>query len=191
MSDKYLPLTAAEKAVVENNLLLVEKVVKRHISINKSVNGLGYDDLIQEGSIGLCAAAKTYNGSVLFETYASKVIRNHLIDHCRSALRANKHMIFTDDERGIEIVDTPIEDNMISLVADIDVNRLLSDSKLKYSGCVLKGIEALELKISGYSGTEIAAVYGVKPNLVGAWISKAVKRLRNDDNFINDLKDCG
>jgi len=184
----YTPLTAEERAIVEDYISLVEIVVKRRIFINKDINGMGYDDLIQEGRIGLCVAARTYNGSVLFETYASKVIRNHLIDHCRSVLRANKRMVLTDDQKSLEITDTPTAADMDDIIMDIDISRLFSEVKRKYTGCVLKGIEALELKINGYSGAEIAAIYGVAPNLVGAWISKAVKRLKNDPGFMEQFK---
>ena len=52
------------------------------------------------------------------------------------------------------------------------------------SGCTAAwprlGVEALELKIAGYSGTDIAKLYGVQPNHVGAWISRAAQKLKKD-----------
>jgi len=42
----------------------------------------------------------------------------------------------------------------------------------------------MELKIKGYSGTEIAALYGAKPNEVGAWISRARRKLLRDEEFM-------
>ena len=36
------------------------------------------------------------------------------------------------------------------------------------------------MKIAGYSGSDIAELYGVKPNLVGAWISRAAGKLKKD-----------
>ena len=61
---------------------------------------------------------------------------------------------------------------------------LLISLKAQYTGTVFRGIEALEWKTKGYSGAEIAKMYGVKPNLVGAWISKAVKKLEKNEMFI-------
>lgn len=48
------------------------------------------------------------------------------------------------------------------------------------SGTTRKGIEALALKCRGHTGVEIAARYGVAPNHVAAWISKATKMLREE-----------
>ena len=45
----------------------------------------------------------------------------------------------------------------------------------------IETIEALELKVLlGYGVTDIARLYGTKANLVGAWMSKAVKQIRKD-----------
>ena len=41
-------------------------------------------------------------------------------------------------------------------------------------------IEAMELKIKGYSGVDIARLYHTKPTHVGAWISRASEKLRED-----------
>ena len=56
--------------------------------------------------------------------------------------------------------------------------------KREYSGTARLGIEAIELKLKGYSGKEIADMYGVKPNLVGAWISRAKQKLRKNQVFV-------
>ena len=47
-------------------------------------------------------------------------------------------------------------------------------------GTARNGVQALELKIAGYSGTDIAELYGVKPNHVGAWIARAAQKLKKD-----------
>ena len=41
----------------------------------------------------------------------------------------------------------------------------------------------LSLKVKGLSGGEIARLYGVKTNLVGAWISRALKKLKQNSVF--------
>lgn len=47
-------------------------------------------------------------------------------------------------------------------------------------GVARLGIEALELKVKGYSGADIAQLYQTKPNHIGAWISRAAEKLRKD-----------
>lgn len=60
------------------------------------------------------------------------------------------------------------------------VEQVLDYGKRTYSGVARLGVEALELKIAGYSGSDIAQLYGVKPNHVGAWISRAAAKLKKD-----------
>lgn len=60
------------------------------------------------------------------------------------------------------------------------VEQVLAYGKRAYSGVARLGVEALELKIAGYSGADIAKLYGVQPNHVGAWISRAAKKLKKD-----------
>ena len=64
--------------------------------------------------------------------------------------------------------------------------------KKQYSGTAALGIEAIMWKVKGLTGSEIADKYNVTPNLVGAWISRAVKKLQNDSVFnlyMEDLLD--
>jgi len=63
---------------------------------------------------------------------------------------------------------------------DLFVEQVLDYGKRTYSGVARLGVEALELKIAGYSGADIADLYGVKSNHVGAWISRAIKKLKKD-----------
>ena len=79
-------------------------------------------------------------------------------------------------------------DYMIERLIQEDLFRALHRAHRRSSGVVRLGIEALELKAKGMSGREIAALYGVKPNHVGAWISRAASRLRRDQDL---LRTCG
>ena len=65
-----------------------------------------------------------------------------------------------------------------------DIYILLQSMKQQYSGTIRLGIEAIEWKVKGFSGAEIAKMYGVKPNLVGAWISRASSRLKKNSDFM-------
>ncbi len=153
--------------------------------------GLGRDDLSQEGALALCRAAATYNGtSAQFSTYAAAVIRNHLLDCCKAANTQQKHLCslpvgsgFADDEHPPSIPEPSVEDKTDSLIDQIDMTALLAHYKREYSGVAQLGIEALELKIRGYSGADIARLYHTEPNYVGAWISRAKAKLKKDGAF--------
>jgi DNA-directed RNA polymerase specialized sigma24 family protein len=76
------------------------------------------------------------------------------------------------------------EDDADAELREREILRLLESVKGEYSGVARRGIEALALKVKGYSGAEIAELYGVKQNLVGAWISRASAKLRRDRRFL-------
>ena len=81
----------------------------------------------------------------------------------------------------------PCEDEISPLLAGLDISALLNSAKSEYSGVARLGIEALELKIMGYSGADIAKLYGVKQNHVGAWISRAAAKLRKNGAVLKSL----
>lgn len=183
-----LALTEQQQDLVEENLPLVWQTIFRSIKPNETVCGLSLDDLFQEGACALCHAAATYRmerGSP-FSAYARPVIRNHLLDYCRHV----------QIQQGITTVplDVPIysgqpppeqwltegADDIRDRTTALLVGELLAYGKRNYHGVALRGIEAMELKLYGYTGAEIARLYRTTPNNVGAWISRAVRKLRND-----------
>ena len=178
------PLTADQQNLVENHIGLVQWTVNRYIHSDENIVGLAFDDLCQEGAIAMIRAVQTYRaGAASFETFAVTVIRNHLLDYCRkiSAGISNLPTISLDalaEESGQTGECEGFEDECISRLMS---EKILERRKVKYAGSARLGIEALELKVlEGYGVTDIAALYGEKPNLVGAWISKAAKKLRED-----------
>ena len=54
-------LTADQQRLVEENLTIVERVLRFDINANPCVAGLGYEDLYQEGCVWLCNAALTFD----------------------------------------------------------------------------------------------------------------------------------
>ena len=184
-------LSQEQQALAESNLAVIDKVISRCIHANEGVCGLGRDDLYQEGAAALCKAAATYDGtSAQFSTYAAAVIRNHLLDCCKAANTQQKHLCslpvgsgFADDEHPPSIPKPSVEDKTDSLIDQIDMSALLAHYKREYSGVAQLGIEAIELKIRGYSGADIARLYHTEPNHVGAWISRAKAKLKKDGAF--------
>lgn len=165
--------------LVEEHLNCVHWVIHSFISVNESVCGLEYDDLYQEGCIALWRAAETFDEQLgtQFHSYAIPVIRNHLLDYCRHIQSWTVPMV-TLEKWDAEMAQggTMAWDGDSSLF----VEQVLDYGKRTYSGVARLGVEALELKIAGYSGSDIAQLYGVKPNHVGAWISRAAAKLKKD-----------
>jgi len=170
-----MKLSHEQQALVADHLYIVADAIKYSIRANENIPGLGRDDLYQEGCVALCRAALTFNGGVQFKTYAQKVVKNRLIDHCRQALQQHTRVVSLENEELPTGDDLPLRSDALAALAR---------AKPQYSGIALKGIEAMELKIKGYSGAEIAALYGAKPNEVGAWISRARQKLLRNAEFM-------
>lgn len=88
------------------------------------------------------------------------------LDECREDL-ASKERLAAYDDRDKQV-------NRLCLA------QLLEHGRRSYSGVAKLGIEAMELKVKGYSGADIAEMYGVEQRQVGAWISRAAQKLRRD-----------
>ena len=86
-------LNDLQRQRVEDHLALVEQVLRRSIKTNETVDGMGHDDLYQEGCIALCRAAVSYREEMgSFPAYAKVVIRNHLLDRCREIQSVRKNL---------------------------------------------------------------------------------------------------
>lgn len=190
-------LNDSQRRLAEQNLNIVSRVIYRHIIVNETLVGFEYDDLYQEGCIWLCKAAASFQPEkgVPFTVYAETVVANGLRTYCRLMGGKQKWSccisLYSDSDilRSTleQIPDTTYQED--KMLADMDVMQLLHRLKRQYTGTARLGIEAIELKVKGYSGKEIAAMYGVKPNLVGAWISRAKQKLLQNHVFILWMED--
>lgn len=174
-----------ERELVEKHLYLVRNTVLGTVSINESIQGLGFDDLYQIACEALCHAAQKYreDGGASFPTFAGIVIKNHLISHCRKVTKTQKPLEYMDAPQaaGSELTFAEtFPDNNFHALSDADTFYFLDEAGKHFSGIAKKGIEALTLKCRGHTGVEIAARYGAPPNHVAAWISRATKMLREE-----------
>ena len=198
MAKKDIPLDGRQRALVEKSLPLVSWTIQQYIACNEGVVGLGFDDLCQEGAIALCKAAVSYReGRVSFKTYAITVIRNHLIDYCRGVAKSVSEQMPIPNELSDET--TAPQTGPPDSASDFEEEHLgrlwtlelLEKRKAVYSGAAKQGIEALELKVlKDYGPTDIAQMYHTEPKLVGAWISKAKKRIQQDLSH-EELRELG
>lgn len=78
--------------MVNEHLYIVDWAIRKHIFINESVQGLGWNDLYQSGCVALCEAALEFDGSCQFETFAQIFVRNRLIDSCRKIKTYRKNL---------------------------------------------------------------------------------------------------
>lgn len=176
VAEKYI-LTPEQQKLVEENLDLPDILLRTKIHPNETIRGMEFEELYQCGCLALCRAAATYDHSTQFRTYASRVVYNAMIDQCRTAQKHYGNTLSYDavvgDEEDSHSIFLQASDAVDDTVLAGELTKLLDEAKKTYKGAVLKGIEAIELQLKGYSGAEIARMYGVKNNNVTSWISKA------------------
>lgn len=104
-------MSRKEIKLVEEHLYLVRNIVLGCMTLNESIQGLGYDDLYQTGCEALCHAAQNYreDGGAAFATFANTAIRNYLFSHCRRITRIQKPLKYLEE---------PVEDGSRLTYAD-------------------------------------------------------------------------
>lgn len=178
-------MTEQERALVEDHMGLVETVLQKHITARPDVPGMEHDDLFQVGSLALCLAAQRYDGRCSFSTFAYVVVKNALIDHCRNAMGKRVILVpaekITEDGEFVNLLESaPDPQNTVNTAEARKLFRALQDAKQRYRGIARKGVQAIEMQMFGYSTKEIAALYGVRTNVVAAWVCRARKMLCKD-----------
>ena len=180
-------LTADQQRLAEENLTIVERVLRFDINANPCVAGLGYEDLYQEGCVWLCNAALTFDparGS--FASYARRVVQNGLVGYCRNVLSKYQRTVSLDDLEPAVLADLEAQ-NAVSSHAKCETPLLLAAAESQYSGVTRKGVHALALQVSGMPLTAVSVRMSAPPNHVSAWISRAVHKLRNNESFLSSL----
>lgn len=182
------PLTPEQQSTVQSNMYLVDAVIRTRIQTNESIVGLDYEDLRQEGCILLCAAVQTYSPKIAkLSTYATKVIYNGLISHCRRINKQESHISTVSLTECPDRLEAAQDEQFSNQLAELELNNLLNAYAKEYCGVNRLGIEALLMRSKGMGVTDIARLYQVKPSHVGAWISRAKKQLKNNEQFIKDI----
>ena len=125
-------LNDLQRQRVEDHLALVEQVLRRSIKTNETVDGMGHDDLYQEGCIALCRAAVSYREEMgAFPAYARTVIRNYLLDRCREIQSARKNLPLLSLDAFAEMgAPEPVSPfHTEDLISDVSSSTLLSHFK--------------------------------------------------------------
>ena len=188
-------MTPEQVKLVEEHLYVVKTVIKKNIILNSEEPDLQFEELYQTGCFALCKAAMTYNPkrNIKFSSYAYHVVYNEIVTQFRSVKRYCKHIqpeempeknTALEDKACREYICHSLDDEVVNQTA---FHSIMKYAKANYSGIILRGIEAIEFKMLGYSGKDIAEMYGVKVNLVNAWIAKARKKLQNDPVIVEYL----
>lgn len=163
----YLPLcgTWCDEMAEENfewSKSMARKIIRQGV-------GVGYGDEIEGVALeALVKAIKTFKpfpDNQNFRTYATMLIRNALMDHCRNFANTKQISIDPDDIPEIGVEDKAFEyvderessEDVIKVLSGI---LSLSRRKGNYKRVTL-GLNAIIKEYDGYSREEIAEMYGI------------------------------
>ena len=168
------PLTKEQRMKVEENMGLVGKVIQDCVHTLGAGSMFDYDDLFQIGCLGLCKAAQTDKPghTVAFSTYAYRLIWNEI---CTALISATRK---ASGEQPMELPILEIQGANGEFPSALELEDLLERGEREATGVVKKGIQAMRLRVNGYSTREIGVHLGAPDNYVTAWEAKARKYLR-------------
>ena len=152
--------------------------------------GGDYEDLIQEGTIGLFKAIRDYNPAknTSFTTFAELCIRRQLYTAIKSANR-KKHLLLNDSLS----LDFPVEENDNKNLSDIYADQSImspdeimeSEEKLneinKIIDTMLSPLEktVIEMYLDGKNYREIAKIINKEEKSIDNALNRAKNKLRN------------
>lgn len=134
----------AKKTLIEHNLRLVVYIAKKFDN-----TGVGVEDLISIGTIGLIKAINTFNPTkkIKLATYASRCIENEILMYFRAQRKLQGEVSLSDsldaDGEGgsLSILDTlAVEDDMLE---NLDTR----DACQKVRGCVARCLDEREATV--------------------------------------------
>ena len=149
---------------------LVTRLVRRYF-----LSGGDYDDLYQEGMIGLLNAIRKYDPvrSDNFEAYASLCIKSRLVDAMRRDISENDRIYQSSDEvfSGLSVYDDP-EEKVLAEESAKEITLAISDLLSAFEASVL------DLYLEGYTIKEISDLLNKSLKSVDNAISRIRNKLR-------------
>ena len=166
----------------ESNMNLVYLVLHQM----NLVSDQEFDDLVQEGSLGLVKACDTYDPSkgFKFSTYACICIRNNILMYLRTRCRQSKLKTISSDTFISNPQDPQVATRRIDLIEDpgssveckVDTSLLIEALK---SECP-EYKDVLRLTYEGYNQREIGERLGVSPSSVSRIQSKLRSKYKEE-----------
>ena len=147
---------------------LVRKVIRSLIR-KYDIFGFDEEDLMQEGVLGFIKAKTTYQpqGKAKFETYASTVIRNHVLDYIREQIK--------------EPIKESIPPSDLAAVGQTDPDPVLWEilSQVLKDHCDPLERSIFNAYFKGYSYQEMCEIFEINKKKVDNTIQKILKLSRS------------
>lgn len=169
-----MKLTKEQQKVVEDNMGLVNKVIRDRVHGVSQAGAFSYDDLFQIGCIGLIKAATT-DGGGCFSTYAYRLIWNEICNALVKSTKLEKHEIVFEPEELSYLARQDIQEMM----EGITLKQLVAQLEENAPKGARRGIRCLMLAEDGYSTREIGRILGADAGKIRMWMTRARRYLRS------------
>jgi RNA polymerase sporulation-specific sigma factor len=178
---------AVKKVLIERNLRLVVYIARKFEN-----TGVGIEDLVSIGTIGLIKAVSTFDPTkrIKLATYASKCIENEILMYLRRTSRIRYEVSFDEplniDWDGNELLLSDVmgtDDDQIYRGLEEEVDRLLLQKAL--GRCSGRERTIVELRFGLRDGAErtqkeVADLLGISQSYISRLEKKIMKRLHRE-----------
>ena len=178
---------AARRTLIEHNLRLVVYIARKFEN-----SGVGIEDLISIGTIGLIKAVNTFCPSrhIKLATYSSRCIENEILMHLRKIAGQRAELSIDEplnvDRDGNELLLSDVLGGDPDMVSH-DIEQEAEKNVLLYCVSKLSAREQRILRLRfGLNGTkehtqkEVADLLGISQSYISRLEKKIIKRLRRD-----------
>ena len=179
--------TAARETLIVHNLRLVVYIAKKFES-----SGLGLEDLISIGTIGLIKAVSTYKPAknIKLATYASRCIENEILMYLRKTANLKSEVSFDEplntDWDGNELLLSDIlgtENDLVMKPIEDDVDRQLLTNALEKLSERERLIITLRFGLDGRqerTQKEVADQLGISQSYISRLEKRIISRLKKE-----------
>ena len=177
----------ARQEVIEHNLRLVVYIARRYEN-----TGVGMEDLISIGTIGLITAVGTYQAdkNIKLATYASRCIENEILMYLRKTANRRSEVSLDEplntDWDGNELLLSDVlgtEPDIVVRPIEEDVDRDLLAAALKTLSPREREIITLRFGLGGNSGQtqkEVADRLGISQSYISRLEKRIIQRLKRE-----------
>jgi RNA polymerase sporulation-specific sigma factor len=179
--------TGVKSILIERNLRLVVYIAKKFEN-----TGIGVEDLISIGTIGLIKAINTFdpNKKIKLATYASKCIENEILMYMRRNNKTRVEVSFDEplniDWDGNELLLSDIlgtDNDMIYKCIEEEVDKELLDAAMKRLSKRERCIIKLRFGLNGgieKTQKEVADLLGISQSYISRLEKRIIKRLKKE-----------
>ena len=177
----------AKNALIEHNLRLVVYIARKFEN-----TGVGIEDLISIGTIGLIKAVNTFDAGkkIKLATYASRCIENEILMHLRRTSRLKLEVSFDEplnvDWDGNELLLSDIlgtDNDVISRDLEDEVDKELLQKALEKLGPREKQIVELRFGLNSQqerTQKQVADLLGISQSYISRLEKKIIRRLQKE-----------